>query len=384
MSSAELARRLTSARWFRDKAKKLTRVRQLERVMLHDGVLELVRAEFEVGEPAIYVLLDAEEVCASRFLELALGVKQKARLLANDHTNSCFLFEGGIVGKLQRKLEVGPSVELEMLRALRRMRKKPSVPEPLGAFELGPATLMTFTRFIPNQGDAWARFQKSKRIHPGQARLLGKRTGELHLALARCFPTTSFGSAARNDLARAIRKSAYEVFELVPKRIPKNAGRALSKILGGIVGRGSFGKRMRIHGDLHLGQVLMTRGDFAFIDFDGEPSRSLTERREKRSPLADVAGMLRSFEYAKLDAGEPYLDAYLDIVGDTGLVPLGEELRALLNVQKLEKVLYEIRYELEHRPTWAKIPLGHLERLLAGSGEHAVEFRRPSRQRRAT
>jgi predicted trehalose synthase len=359
VSSAELARRLKSERWFRDKAKNLTRVRRLDRVNLHPGALELVVAEFEEAEPAIYVLLEDELAAVARILELALGKKLEARALGSDHTNGCYVFEDQIVGKLSRKLESGPSVELEVLNALHSLREKPRVPRPLGAFALGPATLMTFTRFVSNEGDAFG-----KRLHPKQAKLLGKRTGELHLALAQCFPPSGFGPRARDELAKSIRQSAYYVFERLPKRMPKSANRAVTQVLSRIVARGSFGKRMRIHGDLHLGQVLVTRGDFVFLDFDGEPARPLADRRRKRSPLADVAGMLRSFEYANLDFGREYLAAYLDVVGSAEIVPTGEEARrALLDALLLEKVLYEIRYELEHRPSWLHVPLAGFAKL---------------------
>lgn len=327
----------------------------MDHLFLHDGVLELVVAEFEKGEPAIYVLLEDELAGVSRLLELGLGKKLRARAVSGDHTNSCFVFENQIVGKLSRKLEKGPNLELETLRALHSLKQKVRVPEPLGAFVLGPATLMTFTRFVPNEGDAWTRFQKG--MHPARAKLLGKRTGELHLALARCFPPVSFGPRARHELAKLVRKSAYDVFARLPKRMPKNANEALSRILSRVVRRGSFGKQLRIHGDLHLGQVLVTRGDFVFVDFDGEPNRPIFDRRKKRSPLADVAGMLRSFDYAKLDVGEAYLDAYFAVVRRSGFVPAAAERRALLDVFLLEKVLYEIRYELEHRPSWVHVPL---------------------------
>jgi maltose alpha-D-glucosyltransferase/alpha-amylase len=147
------------------------------------------------------------------------------------------------------------------------------------------------------------------------------------------------------------------------------------------------GMRIRCHGDYHLGQVLFTGKDFVIIDFEGEPTRPLSQRRLKRSPLVDVAGMLRSFSYAadtalfnelargtvppertsSLEAwarmwqawvSSAFLNEYLKTVGDAGILPKSrEELSLLLRVLLLEKALYEVGYELNNRPDWLRIPL---------------------------
>jgi maltose alpha-D-glucosyltransferase/alpha-amylase len=148
--------------------------------------------------------------------------------------------------------------------------------------------------------------------------------------------------------------------------------------------------KTRHHGDYHLGQVLVTKNDFVIIDFEGEPGRSLEERRAKRSPLRDVAGMLRSFDYAALaalrsavtaEAEQPpllpmarhwqqasrrhFLHGYDDVARAAELVEAGGAGSALLALYELEKALYELRYELDNRPAWVHIPLhGLLE--LAG------------------
>jgi len=135
------------------------------------------------------------------------------------------------------------------------------------------------------------------------------------------------------------------------------------------------GMKIRLHGDLHLGQVLRRDAGWLVFDFEGEPGRALASRREKHSPLRDVAGMLRSLAYAgakvELD-GAPrsdrversraaFLDGYLGAVQGSGLLPSGDEdcLR-LLHALELEKVLYEIRYEVNNRPDWARIPVSAL------------------------
>jgi len=145
---------------------------------------------------------------------------------------------------------------------------------------------------------------------------------------------------------------------------------------------GSFGKQIRTHGDLHLGQTLWAQetDDWVIIDFEGEPARSLAERRRKRSPLRDVAGMLRSFAYVvsaveilrgsaapdgwERRAREEFLRGYMQ-TADPGLLPAGEAAFArLLTVFELEKAVYELRYELNNRPDWIHIPVAGILRML--------------------
>jgi trehalose synthase-fused probable maltokinase len=147
---------------------------------------------------------------------------------------------------------------------------------------------------------------------------------------------------------------------------------------------GSVGRIIRHHGDYHLGQTLWADEDWTIIDFEGEPARSLPERRRKRSPLRDVAGMLRSFAYAasaaRIQRGvEPppdweqrarreFLEAYLDTV-DPRLLPSGRDaVGRLLAIFELEKAVYELRYELNHRPDWVSIPVAGIQRLLEQEG----------------
>ena len=149
----------------------------------------------------------------------------------------------------------------------------------------------------------------------------------------------------------------------------------------------------RIHGDYHLGQILFTGNDFVIIDFEGEPARALEERRKKRSPLQDVAGMLRSFHYAayapllQRESGKnlaqeqmqvmgdwaqywqtwvsaAFLKTYLEVAGNSIFIPQGrEELALLLDVYLLDKAVYELGYELNNRPTWVRIPLDGISQL---------------------
>jgi maltose alpha-D-glucosyltransferase/alpha-amylase len=193
-----------------------------------------------------------------------------------------------------------------------------------------------------------------------------------------------------------LRKSIDRVPEAIRAEAEKvaNLESAILKQFRSVHERGIAGKRIRCHGNLHLGEILYTGKDFVFIDFEGESTRPLGERRIKRSPLNDVAAMVRSFEYAtyaalfkQLDLGtlheerlpqlEPwtgfwyrwissvYLNAYLEVVEKTDLLPRSkEELKVLLDVHLLEKAVYEIGYELKNRPAWLKIPLRAITKIV--------------------
>ena len=187
----------------------------------------------------------------------------------------------------------------------------------------------------------------------------------------------SLGEDAKRDAGEVLANS-----EMLYERL-----RSLLSVQGGM--------RIRVHGDLHLGQVLSTGNDFVILDFEGEPARPLTERRLKRSVLRDVAGMLRSFHYAAYsaipeavergqvreeqrrelleDAAErwvacvsgSFLRGYLDAVDGTELLPRDPEaLRAALDAHLLEKACYEIQYELDHRPDFVEVPIVGVRRLL--------------------
>jgi maltose alpha-D-glucosyltransferase/alpha-amylase len=232
------------------------------------------------------------------------------------------------------------------------------------------------------------------------AALLGRRTAQLHLALASrddvpAFAPEPFTPHYQRSIYQFIRTHATQTFQLLRRRARDVPGVAellahegdvqarIRSILDTKVG----GLRIRTHGDYHLGQVLYTGNDFVVIDFEGEPSRPLSERRIKRSALRDVAGMLRSFDYAPyavifgqtqsavirgedlaaLEAAArfwvrwvsaAFLHSYLaESAGAAHLPRTREEIDVLLRAHLLEKALYEIVYELNHRPEWVRIPL---------------------------
>jgi maltose alpha-D-glucosyltransferase/alpha-amylase len=242
--------------------------------------------------------------------------------------------------------------------------------------------------------------------------LLGKRTAELHLALAS--ERTDPGFAPEPYTApfqRAFKETLYTLTEQnlallrvkldeLPPELRDKASDLTSRegeILrryDSALGSPIHAMRTRVHGDYHLGQVLYTGSDFVIIDFEGEPARSISERRIKRSPLQDVAGMLRSFHYAAFSfqlapldemtasemgnydvrtwaeawyacVADRFLGAYFGNVGAACFIPANhDELSALLRLHLLEKAVYELGYELNNRPAWIAIPLAGISQLL--------------------
>jgi len=239
-------------------------------------------------------------------------------------------------------------------------------------------------------------------------RRLGTRTGELHRALARETGDAAFDPepvtgadleawAARIAHEAGESLAALQRTERLPEALSEGAGRvvAMAETLRRRIGELASGEldavKTRHHGDFHLGQVLVAENDFLIIDFEGEPARPLAERRAKHSALRDVAGMLRSFSYAafaarhRLTAERPadfatlapyardwevrttqaFLEGYEEAIQGCPVYPAGaEQARRLIELLTLEKVLYEIRYELSNRPDWAGIPLEGLLGLL--------------------
>ncbi|HMB17228.1 MAG TPA: phosphotransferase, partial [Pelovirga sp.] len=239
------------------------------------------------------------------------------------------------------------------------------------------------------------------------ARLLGQRTAEMHLTLARSreesFKPEAFSSLYQRALFQAMQNlTNQELRQLeqsrqrLPESLQKDAVRVLAlkqEILAQmrrITGSRLPTKKIRIHGDYHLGQVLFTGSDFAIFDFEGEPVRPLTERRIKRSPMRDVAGMVRSFHYAAYTAlltgssvrqqdiealapwaelwyryvSADFLHGYLGVMKDSDLLPQDPDLlENLLVPYLLEKAVYEVGYELNNRPDWLIVPLRGIQQL---------------------
>jgi maltose alpha-D-glucosyltransferase/alpha-amylase len=259
-------------------------------------------------------------------------------------------------------------------------------------------TIAAAQAYIPSVGDAWAWI--TERINdPGvrpatveAAGVLGARTGEMHVAFASGTSDAFAPEMASGAYADAVAAEARaELRDTIDQLERRGVGGALE--LGDVLDASLDALRSlegtmitRIHGDYHLGQVLRTSNeDFAILDFEGEPTRSLDERRAKASPLRDVAGMLRSFDYAAETARRAaggvetedidewyaaarasYLDGYNAVVRQNSLLMRGweeGERDATLAALEVHKALYEVRYELGNRPDWLDIPLNALRRI---------------------
>jgi trehalose synthase-fused probable maltokinase len=319
------------------------------------------------------------------------------RVVDSEQTNSSVVFDDELVLKVYRRLEAGINPELEMLRFLTE-REFENVPPLLGwyAYHGRPAesTLGIAQAFVPDALDGWElaldELVEAPERFLGRLGRLGEVTGAMHTCLASDPNDPSFApeepsleslglltATIDEEIARAFAELPDDLEALEPIRLRGEEIRERLRLLAHV---GAGGRIIRHHGDFHLGQTLWASHNWVILDFEGEPARSLPERRRKRSPLRDVAGMLRSFAYAA-SAVEPmrggtapagweerardeFLDGYLRSV-DPMLVPPGPEaVDKLLSVFELEKAVYELRYELTMRPDWLPIPVAGILRIL--------------------
>lgn len=377
-----------------------------------------------------------------------------SRVLLAEQSNTSVLYDNRFFFKLYRSPEEGNNPELEIIRTLTENTSFRNFPTFAGALEYRKinaenSALGILVDFVPNEGNAWEFTQSAiehyfDRIISDKAaltaeikdentdvvelfgeekmkellgpffiemiQLLGQRTAELHLALASVKNKKEFTPEPFSVLYQ---KSLYQSFRTLIKRtvnqmkaskkklndeqkaliddIVKNEGLLLSTIKYTLEKKKIHTSKIRVHGDYHLGQVLFTGKDFMIIDFEGEPTRSLTARKLKHCPLKDVAGMLRSFHYAiymsqlehkskipgDVDFLKPWLDAWYEIVqntfldsylktaGNASFIPEEErQINDLLSVYTIEKAIYEADYEVNNRPDWLHIPLNGLKKIL--------------------
>jgi trehalose synthase-fused probable maltokinase len=287
--------------------------------------------------------------------------------------------------------------ELELLRFL-TTRGFPHIASLAGWYEvegrLIDATLGILQEFLLGFRDGWELALDELTSDPegllDKLHALGTVIGELHSALGSDHSDPAFSPDEPSVEALSILTADVdEQIERVFLDLPENEatapirgrGQDVREKLSTLSHVNAGGKVIRTHGDLHLGQTMLTpdRG-WAILDFEGEPARSLPERRLKRSPLRDVAGMLRSFSYAAAGsqilrgvaapedwedrAREAYLEGYRATVEPSLLPPGLQATEQLLTVFELEKVVYELRYELNNRPDWVAIPVAGIVRLL--------------------
>jgi trehalose synthase-fused probable maltokinase len=331
------------------------------------------------------------QITFEQFAEMPASRGESSRVLGIEQSNSALVVDDAFFVKVYRRLEAGENPDLELTRFLVSHGYE-HVPRLYGWWSYsGPllgATLGMVQRYMPGSIDGWSLALEELVDRPddfvGRVRRLGQVIGELHATLASDGEDPSFSAEEPSPesvalLTATVDEDIEQVFLHLPddEAVAPIAGRgdAVRDLLRGLASVGSVGRRVRHHGDLHLGQVLWADGDWLVIDFEGEPARSLPERRAKRSPLRDVAGMLRSFTYAASVAGVPhtdveersrteFLDAYVETVQASGLLPPREATERLLRIFELEKAVYELRYELSHRPDWVPVPVAGILRLL--------------------
>jgi maltose alpha-D-glucosyltransferase/alpha-amylase len=360
-----------------------------------------------------------------------------ARMSSAEQSNTSAIFGDRLIMKVFRRQQAGMNPDVEIGRYLTEKARFHNIPPFGGSIEYRrgeeeASTLALLQGLVQNEADGWQwtleeldRYYESTasvrgavvplgdrgsvpneaREHAGiyleAAATLGRRTGEMHLALASgkedaftpMTPATSDLEAMQEKLT-AHATIAFDALKSNLSRLPddtvESAALALSRrgaLLGkfrGLVDLKGAGQWTRIHGDYHLGQVLRSKGDFVILDFEGEPARALEERRAKVSPLKDVAGMLRSFSYAafvgltrytsrrpedytqllswarlwETSVSGEFLRAYGEAVGNSPVIPAAhEDFRMLLDIYMLDKALYELVYELNNRPAWIRIPL---------------------------
>jgi len=379
-------------------------------------------------------------------LQGAPGERIAARRGFAEQSNTSILFGDKLIMKLFRRQQPGPNPDTEIGRYITESTHFTHIAPFGGAIEYSrkgqePSTLAMLQGLVTNEGDGWQwtleeldRYYEASaaenfaqgaidgptnllqlsatketafaREHVGSyldaAALLGRRTAELHVALASPTHDPAFTPEPMNSMdivhlreellahAAAAFDALKENISRLPDAVLEKAGLVLSRKslvldrLGRLSGREIHALRTRIHGDYHLGQVLRSKGDFVILDFEGEPARSLAERRTKQSPLKDVAGMLRSFSYAAFSAlmkytsrrpedyqrlarwahlweqsvSSAFLHTYCEYARGVAVVPAEPELfQQLLEAYVIDKAFYELVYELNNRPNWVLIPL---------------------------
>ena len=344
---------------------------------------------------------------SSAFAQLRGEGDVPSRKGSAEQSNSSVLYGGRLILKLFRRLQPGENPDAEIGRFLTEVAHFEHIAPFAGQLQYaakgstGTTTLGLLQGMVANHGDGWEwtleQIKSGSVEYTEAARLLGQRTGELHNALATTTDNEAFagestsGNALHHDADRleAQVTAALHAVKVQFASLPDDLLAPAAMLLGkrkemlALADRlrqlpgAEAGIRTRIHGDYHLGQVLRTDTDFVLLDFEGEPAKSLDERRAKQSPLRDVAGMLRSFSYAAAagfgtepsadrDAWErAAADAFVDGYNAATLQhPAKQAADLLLRAYLLEKALYEIVYEVNNRPDWIAIPLSGILGLL--------------------
>ncbi len=397
-------------RWFASKSREVASVNVLAAVQLSESPrlgLELVETRFQSGTHELYQLLPGDDGAISVLGAMlgdelsidgvsfhgGLAPTGEIRPMGAEQSNSSIVFGERQVLKVFRRIEPGVNPELEMLRFL-SSRGFENIAMLTGwydyAGELMQATLGIMQEFIGEARDGWELALDDPEGVLAQIPDLGAATGEMHSVLASDTTDSAFSpeepsAEALSLLTATIDEQIERAFLDLPRDNPalepiQGRGEEVRDRLQLMSHVGVGGRLIRHHGDYHLGQTMLRDAGWVILDFEGEPARSLLERRRKRSPLRDVAGMLRSFAYAasasELLRGVPapdgweerartgFLEAYMESV-EPSLLPAGRPaIEKLLAIFELEKAVYELRYELNNRPDWVPIPVAGIARLL--------------------
>lgn len=423
---------ITSQRWFASKTRDVTHSAVVDRAMLREEdprlELMLVETRFDTGMHETYQLLAGEGheldllgdprrvrelvhlmrtntkvpagegIVEFASIEAFAGTGhelREARPVSAEQSNTSIVFDEELILKVFRRLEAGINPELELLRFLTE-RGFENIAQLAGWYAYTgrqmDATLGILQQFVAGE-DGWDRALATMESDPERfldsLRRLGEVTGQMHAALGSdpddpAFSPEETSVESLGLLTATVDEEIESIFLDLPEDTPeldpiRGRGEEVRERLRMLTNLGGVGRVIRHHGDFHLGQTLWAGDDWVVLDFEGEPARSLPERRRKRSPLRDVAGMLRSFAYAAsaspLQRGvEPpvaweeraraeFIDGYRQTV-DQNLVPSGAGMDRLLKVFELEKAVYELRYELNNRPDWVKIPVAGIVRML--------------------
>lgn len=422
---------VTSQRWFASKTRDVTHSSVVDRATLRDAdprlELLIVETRFDTGTHETYQLLSHDEGLDAlgdpgQVRELVQLIRGNAKISAGDgivefaavdgfagadhelgearpvgaeQSNTSIVFDEELILKVFRRLEAGINPELELLRFLTAHGFE-NIAQLAGwyAYSGGQmdATLGILQRFIVGE-DGWDRALATMANEPERflesLHRLGEVTGRMHAVLGSdssdpAFSPEETSAESLGLLTATVDEEIESIFMDLPEANDELApirgrGEEVRERLRMLTNLGGAGRVIRHHGDFHLGQILWSADDWMILDFEGEPARSLPERRRKRSPLRDVAGILRSFAYAAsatslLRGVDPparweeraraeFLDGYRKTI-DQQLVPSGASMDKLLSVFELEKAVYELRYELNNRPDWVKIPVAGIVRML--------------------
>ncbi|MGC9380766.1 maltokinase N-terminal cap-like domain-containing protein [Streptomyces sp. MH13] len=301
------------------------------------------------------------------------------RLMTAEQSNSSVVYGDTFILKVLRRIVPGVNPDLELPLALAR-EGCPRVPAPTGWMVADLAgrswVLGVLQPYVQGATDGWElalRELAKGEDFAAEARALGRATAEVHTALARALPTVTLGHGQLRQLADGMIGRLEEAAHAVPLLRPyAPALRTAFTALGDLAAEGRTWTAQRVHGDLHLGQCLRSpSGEWSLIDFEGEPAKPLAERRMPQPPVRDVAGMLRSFDYAAHSADAPvpgwagscrsaYCTGYAEVAGaDPRTDPV------MLRAHETDKAVYEVLYEARHRPDWLPVPLSAVHRLSA-------------------